>query len=110
MHYASDITRTWPVDGRLTTRQKAIYQIVGDAHTAAVNALQPGMPYRDIHLISSLVIASGLKELGLMKGDPAAAVQAGAHALFFPHGLGHLLGLDTLQSIWIKIASAGQSA
>ena len=94
MHYASDITRTWPVDGKLTARQKAIYQIVGDAHTAGVQALQPGIPYRDVHLIASLVIASGLKDLGLMKGDPAAAVKEGAHALFFPHGLGHMMGLD----------------
>ena len=94
MHYASDITRTWPVDGKLTAQQKAIYQIVGDAHTAAVDALAPGRSYRDVHLISSLVIATGLKELGLMKGDPAEAVKAGAHALFFPHGLGHMMGLD----------------
>jgi len=94
MHYASDITRTWPVDGKLTAQQKAIYQIVGDAHTAAVDALAPGRSFRDIHLLSSLVIATGLKELGLMKSDPAEAVKAGAHALFFPHGLGHMMGLD----------------
>ncbi len=94
MNYASDITRTWPVDGVLTAQQKAIYQIVGDAHTAAVEALAPGRSFRDVHLISSLVIATGLKELGLMKGDPAEAVKEGAHALFFPHGLGHMMGLD----------------
>ncbi len=94
MRYAADITRTWPVDDSLTSQQKAIYQIVGDAHTAAVNALAPGRAYRDIHLLSSLVIANGLTELGLMKGDPAEAVKAGAHALFFPHGLGHMIGLD----------------
>lgn len=94
MNYASDITRTWPVDGVLSSQQKEIYQIVGDAHSAAVDALAPGRTYRDVHLLSSLVIATGLKELGLMKGDPAEAVKAGAHALFFPHGLGHMMGLD----------------
>ena len=94
MHYAADITRTWPVDGVLTPRQKEIYQIVGDAHSAAVEALAPGRTYQDIHLLASLVIANGLTDLGIMKGDPAEAVKAGAHALFFPHGLGHMIGLD----------------
>ena len=94
MHYAGDITRTFPVDQRFTPQQKEIYQIVLDAETQCIAALKPGIPYRDIHLQAARIIASGLKELGLMKGDVEAAVEAGAHALFFPHGLGHLIGLD----------------
>lgn len=94
MHYAGDITRTFPVSGKFTKKQKAIYQIVLDAELAAIDALKPGVTYRSVHLLAATVIAKGLKKIGLMKGDPEAAVAAGAHALFFPHGLGHLIGLD----------------
>ena len=92
--YASDITRTFPVSKTFTDRQKAIYQIVLDAEEQAIQAIKPGVLYKDIHLLSAKIIATGLTRLGLMKGDVDAAVEAGAHALFFPHGLGHMMGLD----------------
>jgi len=94
MNYASDITRTVPVGGKFTEKQKKIYEIVLHAHETAIQNIKPGIMFKDIHLQSAAVIASGLKEAGLMKGDMDAAVQAGAHALFFPHGLGHMIGLD----------------
>ncbi|RMF04481.1 MAG: M24 family metallopeptidase [Bacteroidetes bacterium] len=94
MHYASDITRTYPVASSFTTQQAEIYAICLEAQRKAVAALRPGVPFKEVHLLAAKTIARGLKELGLMKGDPAEAVAAGAHALFFPHGLGHLIGLD----------------
>ena len=94
MHYASDITRTFPASGRFTERQRAVYEIVLDAQTRAIGAIQPGVPYREVHMLASLTIAEGLKGLGLMRGDLEEAVAQGAHALFFPHGLGHMMGLD----------------
>lgn len=94
MSYAGDITRTFPVDQQFTNQQKEIYQIVLNAEMAAIDALQPGRTYQSIHLLASTVIAKGLTDMGLMKGDPAEAAKAGAHALFFPHGLGHMIGLD----------------
>lgn len=93
-HYASDITRTIPVGGSFTGKQLDIYEIVRAAKENAVAATKPGRPYKDAHLLAAKTITSGLKELGLMKGDVDAAVEAGAHALFFVHGLGHQLGLD----------------
>ena len=93
LHYASDITRTIPVSGKFSPKQKDIYEIVLEAHDLAISLIKPGVLYRDIHLQAAGVIASGLKDLGLMKGDTAQAVQVGAHAMFFPHGLGHQLGL-----------------
>lgn len=94
LHYASDITRTVPVGGKFSQRQKEIYQVVLDANMAATAAVKPGVPFREVHLLAAKVVAKGLTALGLMKGDPEEAVKAGAHALFFPHGLGHPLGLD----------------
>jgi Xaa-Pro aminopeptidase len=94
LHYASDITRTIPIGGRFTTRQKEIYSIVLDAQLQSIDAIKPGVEYRDIHRLASTVLSSGLKELGLMKGDAEEAVQAGAHTLFFQCGLGHMMGLD----------------
>ena len=94
MKYASDITRTVPVGGRFTEKQKQIYEVVLQAQETAIQNIKPGIMFKDIHLQSAAVIATGLKEAGLMKGDTDAAVQAGAHALFFPHGLGHMIGLD----------------
>ncbi len=94
LHYATDHTRTSPVGGNFTPLQRNIYQIVLNANNRAFEAMKPGLPYRDIHLLAARVIASGLKELGLMKGDVNEAVEAGAHALFMPHGLGHMIGLD----------------
>lgn len=92
--YAGDITRTLPVSGKFSEEQKAVYQIVLNAQTTAIEMIKPGIKYRDIHLEAAKVITLGLKELGLMQGDIDEAVQAGAHALFFPHGLGHMMGLD----------------
>jgi len=94
MHYAADLTRTTPVGGRFSQRQKEIYEIVLKANTESIKLAKPGMSNKDLHLNACRIIAAGLKELGLMKGDPAEAVAAGAHALFMPHGLGHMMGLD----------------
>ncbi len=94
LHYAADITRTIPVSGKFTPKQARIYNLVLKAQEEGIQAIKPGIKYRDVHLKSVKVIASGLKELGLMKGDVEEAVKAGAHALFMPHGLGHMMGLD----------------
>jgi Xaa-Pro aminopeptidase len=94
MHYASDITRTTPVGGRFSDRQREIYEVVLQANTDAINSAKPGMSNRDLHLMACRIIASGMKDLGMMKGDVDEAVAAGAHALFMPHGLGHMMGLD----------------
>ncbi len=92
--YAGDITRTFPVSTKFTDFQKDIYQVVLDSQMAAIAKLRPGYRFLEAHLTSAKVIASGLKDLGLMKGNVDEAVAAGAHALFFPHGLGHMIGLD----------------
>lgn len=94
LHYASDMTRTYPVSGKFTPLQKDIYSIVLDANVTAIEMMKPGVLFRDVHLRAAQVIAEGMKKLGFMKGDTRDAVAAGAHALFFPHGLGHALGLD----------------
>lgn len=94
LHYASDITRTIPVSGKFTSEQKDIYQIVLESQLKAIDAMKPGVKFRDIHLIAAKVIASGLKDLGFLNGNVDDIVSAGAHALFFPHGLGHMMGLD----------------
>ncbi|HEX2974988.1 MAG TPA: aminopeptidase P family protein, partial [Bacteroidales bacterium] len=94
LHYASDITRTTPVGGRFNRQQKEIYEIVLKANTDSINATKPGMSNRDLHMNACKIIAGGLKDLGLMKGDVEEAVREGAHALFMPHGLGHMMGLD----------------
>ncbi len=93
-HYASDITRTFPVSGKFSDSQKEIYEIVLQSQMKSIEAIRPGVKYRDVHLQCARVIADGLKALGFMKGDMQEAVEQGAHALFFPHGLGHMLGLD----------------
>ncbi len=93
-HYASDITRTTPVGGKFNQRQKDIYQIVLEANKKGIEAIEPGKPYRDVHLLAARIVAQGLKDLGLMKGNVDDIVEQGAHALFFPHGLGHMMGLD----------------
>lgn len=94
LRYTGDITRTFPVDKTFTAQQREIYEVVLAAETQAIAALRPGQAYRDVHLLAAKVIATGLKDAGLMQGDVDEAVAAGAHALFFPHGLGHALGLD----------------
>jgi Xaa-Pro aminopeptidase len=94
LRYASDITRTVPVGGKFNQRQKDIYEIVLKANMDTIKAVKPGVYYKEIHLLAARTIASGLKDLGLIKGNVDDAVANGAHALFFPHGLGHMLGLD----------------
>ncbi|MBM3304737.1 MAG: aminopeptidase P family protein [Candidatus Aminicenantes bacterium] len=94
MSYACDITRTVPVGGKFNRRQKDVYDIVLSGQEAAIRAMKPGVMFKDIHLKAAGTMARGLKDLGLMKGDAAEAVAKGAHALFFPHGLGHNMGLD----------------
>ena len=95
MHYAGDLTRTFPVGATFTAAQRDIYDIVLRAHESAVALLQPGKPFRDIHLHACEKLTEGLQQLGIMKGDVKEAVALGAHALFFPCGLGHMMGLDT---------------
>ncbi|HET6556310.1 MAG TPA: aminopeptidase P family protein [Prolixibacteraceae bacterium] len=93
-HYASDFTRTIPVSGKFTQKQREIYDIVLAANNRARELTRPGSTYLSVHLAMAEVIASGLNALGLMKGNMTEAVRNGAHALFMPHGLGHMLGLD----------------
>jgi Xaa-Pro aminopeptidase len=92
--YASDVTRTSPVSGRYTPRQRDIYELVLAAADASIATCGPGVRYRDVHLASCRVLTRGLVDLGLLRGDVDGLVEAGAHAAFFPHGVGHLLGLD----------------
>ncbi len=94
LHYAGDITRTFPVGGTFTARQREAYEIVLLALEQATEAVRPGVEFRNVHLLACEVLASGLKDLGLMKGDVKEAVRVGAHALFFQCGTGHMLGLD----------------
>ena len=94
LHYAGDLSSTIPVDPKFTERQKDIYWITLAAHEAAKRALKPGVAHRAVHLLACKTIALGLKDLGLMKGDVDEAVRQGAHALFFPCGEGHMMGLD----------------
>lgn len=93
-NYCSDVTRTTPVGGVYNNRQKEIYEIVLKANVNTIETIKPGVPYREYHLNACRTIAAGLKDLGLMKGDVEEAVLKGAHALFMPHGLGHMMGLD----------------
>ncbi len=93
-HYASDYTRTVPVGGKFSQKQREIYEIVLAANNRGRELTKPGSTYLSVHLAAAEVIASGLKAIGLMKGDVKEAVRNGAHALFMPHGLGHMLGLD----------------
>lgn len=94
LNYSSDITRTTPVGGKFSARQRDIYEVVLKANTEAINAAGPAKSNRDIHLIACKTVAQGMKGLGMMKGDIDEAVAAGAHALFMPHGIGHMMGLD----------------
>ena len=91
---ASDITRTIPIGGAFTPQQRLIYEMVLRAQLVAIAAVTPGKRYLDVHLLAARSFATDLKAAGLMKGDVDEAVAAGAHALFFPHGLGHMLGMD----------------
>jgi len=93
-HYSGDMTRTFPVSKTFTAQQKEIYQLVHDMYTVAQEMLAPGVSYKSVHLQSATTMVDGLKAIGLMKGDTADAVSSGAYAMFFPHGLGHMIGLD----------------
>lgn len=92
--YAADLTRTFPAGQRFTPLQKAAYEVVLHALEAGTQALAPGVRFLDIHFLTCRALVGGLKDLGLMKGDTAAAIEAGAHALFFQCGTGHMMGLD----------------
>ncbi len=94
LHYAGDMSRTYPVSAKFSARQKKIYTICLDAHEAAIKKCGPGVKYKDVHFTAATTIIKGLKQLGVMKGDETAAAQAGAHALFFQCGTGHQMGLD----------------
>ena len=94
LHYASDITRSFPVGKKFTAVQKDIYNVVLNSQLKSIEKMKPGVPFKDVHLTAAKTIAEGMKNLGFMKGNVDDAVSAGAHALFFPHGLGHQMGLD----------------
>jgi Xaa-Pro aminopeptidase len=93
-HYASDITRTFPIGLPFNERQQQVYETVLEAQMDAIEAVAPETRFEDIHLLACRRLTEGLQKMGLMKGDVEASVEAGAHALFFPHGLGHMMGLD----------------
>jgi len=92
--WAADVTRTWPVSGKFSSTQREIYDVVLAAHDACIAKIYPGVEYGDIHLLAATVIAEGLVDLGILQGNAQDLVEMDAHALFFPHGIGHLLGLD----------------
>ncbi|MGB3669555.1 MAG: aminopeptidase P family protein [Phormidesmis sp.] len=92
--WASDITRTWPVSGKFSTTQRDLYDIVLAAHDVCIDKAKAGVEYQSIHLTACETIATGLVDLGILKGRPEDLVAEDAHALFFPHGVGHLMGLD----------------
>ena len=92
--WAGDVTRTHPVSGQMSPRQAEIYAAVLDANQKAIAGCRPGVEFRALHDLASLTLTQHLVSLGLLKGDPADLVARGAHTLFFPHGLGHLMGLD----------------
>jgi Xaa-Pro aminopeptidase len=92
--WAGDVTRTWPVSGRYSATQRDFYQVVLHAQQSVIAAVRPGVPFRELHFLAGRLIAEGLVNLGVLRGDPAELVADGVMALFFPHGLGHLMGLD----------------
>jgi Xaa-Pro aminopeptidase len=106
MSYAGDLSSTFPVGKKFTPEQKEIYQITLAAHQAAIDALGLGIPFKNAHLAACTTIFEGLKAMGFTKGNTADAVEAGAHALFFPCGTGHMMGLDVhdmedLGEVWV---------
>ncbi|MGB3297014.1 MAG: aminopeptidase P family protein [Phormidesmis sp.] len=92
--WASDITRTWPVSGKFSAAQRDLYDVVLAAHDFCIEKARHGAEYKQIHLFACQIIAAGLVDLGILTGDPEDLVAQDAHALFFPHGVGHLMGLD----------------
>jgi Xaa-Pro aminopeptidase len=94
MGWAGDVTRTWAVSGKFSSTQRDIYDVVLAAHDACIAKIHPGVEYQELHLLACTVIAEGLVDLGILRGNPENLVETDTHALFFPHGIGHLLGLD----------------
>ena len=94
LHYASDITRTFPANGKFTTQQKEIYLIVQEMQETVIKQLKPGISFKEMHKLSAYIGIKRLKELGLLKGSSEEALEKGVYGLFYPHGLGHMLGLD----------------
>jgi Xaa-Pro aminopeptidase len=94
MNYCSDNTRTVPVGGKFSTKQREIYELVLAANNNVMKFVKQGVFYKEAHMIAARTITQGLMDLGLMKGNIDDAVEAGAHTMFFPHGLGHQMGLD----------------
>lgn len=92
--WASDITRTWPISGEFSATQRAVYDVVLDAQLRAIDKVRPGVRYRDVHETAKRAIVEGLRTLGVLRGSVDGLLERGAAALFFPHGVGHLLGLD----------------
>jgi Xaa-Pro aminopeptidase len=92
--WAGDVTRTWPVSGRFSSQQRDLYQVVLSAQRQAIAAVAPGVRYRNVHLLACQALAGGLVDLGVLRGNPIELVADGVLALLFPHGVGHLLGLD----------------
>jgi Xaa-Pro aminopeptidase len=114
-HYAGDLTSTCPVGPAFTSRQREIYQVVLQAHLSALARLKPGVPFREVHGTACRTLAEGLKDLGLMKGNLADAVDQGAHAMFFPCGTGHMMGLDVhdmenLGEVWVGYEGQAKSS
>ena len=112
--YCGDMSSTVPADPKFTTRQREVYEIQNAMHRASVATLRPGIPYMEVYDISAIAMVDGLKGLGLMKGDAVEAVKQGAHALFYPHGLGHMMGLDVhdmenFGERWVGYAGAEKS-
>jgi len=94
-HYVSDVTTSFPVNGVFTEKQKHIYNIVLKANRAVLNALKPGINWKEMHLLAERITLEGLKELGLIDGDIDEMLNGRFGFIFQPHGLGHLIGLDT---------------
>jgi Xaa-Pro aminopeptidase len=92
--HATDVTRTWPVDGQFTPRQKAAYEAVLEAQLASIAKVRAGVHWREVHDASSRIIARFLRDERLIRVSPDESIESGAHAIFFPHGVGHLIGLD----------------
>lgn len=92
--WAGDVTRTWPVNGKFSSTQRDLYEVVLASQAEAIAMVKPGVRYRDVHLGAAKKLVEGLVGLGILHGDPEQLVADDVHALFFPHGVGHLLGLD----------------
>ena len=106
MGYAGDMSSTIPADKKFTARQREIYEIQNRMHLESVKALRPGIAFVDVYDLSARIMVEGLKQVGLMKGNAEDAVREGAHAMFYPHGLGHMMGLDVhdmenLGEVWV---------